>query len=293
MSEEAQKSDLPDFDAAWNYSDPVATRSAFEELLASNPAAPLDWRTELQTQIARTHSLKREFDEAHARLDALDIPSMTPRVHARYLLERGRAFNSAGEKDKARPLFEKAFEEAGKAGADYFTIDAAHMMAIVAAVTQEGETWAAKGLEIARASDDPKARGWAGPITNNLGWDAFDAGTFEEALALFVESEKAFVERDAPERARIARWAQARTLRAIGRLEDALKMQKDILAEHEEAGTEDGYVFEELAELSDALGDEAAAKTHAADAVRLLGADDWFVENEAERFARLKALAEN
>jgi len=49
----------------------------------------------------------------------------------RYLLERGRTFNSAGEKDRARPLFVQAWEIAGAAGLEGLAVDAAHMVPIV------------------------------------------------------------------------------------------------------------------------------------------------------------------
>lgn len=284
----------PQIDASWNYGDPTGTRQVFADLADENSDAPLAWHLELQTQIARTHSLVGEFDEAHKILDGVE-PELTramSRAGVRYNLERGRAFNSAGRKEEARPLFVEAFDIAKEASEDFLAVDAAHMVAIVDAGKEEANTWAAKGLELARASQDKKARGWVGPITNNLGWDAFDAKNYEEALGYFEESQKSFIEREEPARARIARWSMARVWRAQGKLDEALNAQLQMLKEHEEAGTNDAYVHEELAELYLLRGEAAEAKPHFARAFELLSEDQWFVKNEAKRLARMKELSE-
>ena len=94
------------FEHLWDYDQPLETEERFR---AYNPDTPLDFdlETQLLTQIARTYSLRGRFDEAHQQLDQaadrLGEPAGIPGV--RYLLERGRTFNSAGQKASARPLF--------------------------------------------------------------------------------------------------------------------------------------------------------------------------------------------
>lgn len=285
---------LPDFEAAWNYGAPAQTRETFASMLAeAEDEAPLAWALELKTQIARTHSLAGEFDEAHAILNEVEpaIEDAMDKVRIRYLLERGRTFNSAGDKDKARPVFIKAWEIGRQVGEDFLAVDAAHMVAIAAKDGDEANIWNLSGLEFARQSADERAQGWVGSLTNNMGWTAFDAGEPGEALALFEESRDHFLSRDLPARARIARWSIARVKRELGLINEALAMQLEIRDENETAGEPDGFCFEELGELYLLKDDLATASENFAHAHALLSLDDWFVKNEAARLARIETLS--
>ncbi len=91
-----------------------------------------------------------------------------------------------------------------------------------------------------------------------------------------------------PEPIRIARWSVARVLRSLGRFAEALTLQQRLLEEHEQAGTTDGYVFEELAECQLALGRLEAARPYFARGLALLSQDSWFCEQEPQRLARLR-----
>jgi hypothetical protein len=88
-----------DIDMLWDFSDPAGTEARFLSLLA-----------ETQTQIARTHSLRKNFTQAHALLNAVEaeLSDGPSRVRTRMLLERGRSFRSAAESEKARPFFAQA-----------------------------------------------------------------------------------------------------------------------------------------------------------------------------------------
>jgi hypothetical protein len=48
------------------------------------------------------------------------------------LLERERAFNSAGKKEQSIPLFKEAYAKAVEHKEDFYAIDAAHMLGIAA-----------------------------------------------------------------------------------------------------------------------------------------------------------------
>src|SRR6187431_1240411 len=61
---------------------------------------------------------------------------------------------------------------------------------------------------------------------------------FEDAIAFRKEQGKA-------DEIRVAEWCFARALRSMGRLEEALAIQRRLESE----GTEDGFVAEELGEL--------------------------------------------
>jgi tetratricopeptide (TPR) repeat protein len=247
-----------DIDSFWEYGDPAASEERFRAALGS---ARGDVRLELLTQIARTYSLRQRFDEAHELLDEVEpqLAGAAPRPRVRYLLERGRTFNSSGHKEKARALFVEAWEQAQAAQQEGLAVDAAHMVAITYTGTPDAISWNQRGLAIARASYDPKARALIAAMLNNSAWDLHEMGRFDEALPLFEEALAAWTARGKPEQIRVAKWSIGRCLRSLGRFEEALAIQRALEAEHMALGSADGYVFEEIAENLAALGraDEA------------------------------------
>jgi len=276
-----------DIDSYWEYADPAASEARFRDLLGQVQA---DERLEVQTQIARTYSLRRDFAQAHRLLDEVEpqlaAAGAAPRV--RYLLERGRTYNSAGEKQRARPLFVEAWQVASAAGLEGLAVDAAHMVPIVVGGA-EGAEWTRRGVELARRSGDPKARAMLPALLNNQAWNLHDEGRFEEALPVFREAEAAWLATGRQPQGRIARWSVARCLRSLGRYEEALAIQRALEQEWAAAGQADGYVFEEIAELLDASGRPEQAKPYFRRAADELGKDAWFVENEPRRLARLRS----
>src|SRR6185436_16751375 len=100
---------LPDFDTLWDYSQPDQTEGRFREVLLHIPEDEPAF-LELLTQIARAQGLQHKFEKAHQTLDQVErrLGTVPSRPYARYLLERGRVFNSSGDPEKARPLYEEA-----------------------------------------------------------------------------------------------------------------------------------------------------------------------------------------
>jgi tetratricopeptide (TPR) repeat protein len=291
--------ELPDFDALWNYDQPAETERAFQDMRQQTAeTAPLAYRLELLTQIARTQGLQRRFDIAHATLDRvlaqLDAGSgepdelFVPRI--RYLLERGRVFNSSRQPDRARPLFLDAWQLASAHEADFHAVDAAHMLGIVEP-GEEGLAWNLRALEAAERSAEPRARGWRGSLYNNMGWSYHDAGEYERALEMFESALACWEEEGLAKEARVARWAVARTLRSLGRVDEALDRQLGVLREVDAAGASDGYAREEIGECLLALGRGEEARPHFARAYEVLSADPWLAEAESARLERLRALA--
>ena len=285
--------ELPDFDKLWNYAKPAETEKQFRELLPKAVAAgDLDYELQLRTQIARTLGMRKKFEEAHKELDEVEkrLTEEVPVAHARYLLERGRAFNSSKKKDKARPLFEKAWAVALKAKADFHAIDAAHMIGIVVPV-EEKLAWHEKAMALAEKTEDESARGWLGPLYNNLGWAYFEMKDYEKALEIH-EKGLAYREKVGSEKPiLIARWSVARMLRALERYDEAMKIQEALLKAYEEREEEDGFVYEEIAELLLVTKGEGEARPWFKKAWAKL-ADSWIKDHEPERHARLKKLAE-
>lgn len=279
-------------DSRWDYAKPEVSEARFRDALAQYPANSRE-ALEIATQVARAQGLQRRFDAAHATLDRIEpeLLHVDARVRMRYLLERGRVFNSAGAPTRAVPLFRQAAEVAARAARDgdaFYEIDALHMLGI-ASPTSERLDWNLKALRAAEGARDARARAWRGSLYHNIGWTYFERGDHGTALdhwqkALAVRE----ASHDAP-RLKVARWTVARGYRALGRLDDAERMQRELADENAKTGEEDGYVYEELAEIALARGDAAAAGPWAAKAYALLREDAWLAATEP---ARLKRLAE-
>ncbi len=277
-----------DIDSFWEYADPVLSEARFRAAL---PSAQGDFRLELLTQIARTFSLRQQFATAHDVLNGVERQlagaGAPPRV--RYLLERGRTFNSAGEGEQARAFLIEAWQQAQAAGLQGLAVDAAHMLAITTAGTPDAIAWNERGLAIARAAQDPKARALIPAMLNNSAWDLHEMGRASEALALFEQALAEWMARGKAQQIQTARWAVARCLRSLGRCEEALAIQRALAAEQLATASADGFVLEEIAENLAALGNQDEARRYFQKAYDELGKDGWFAQHEAARLARLKA----
>ena len=275
-------------DSYWEYSDPAASEARFRAAL---PQATADERLELLTQIARTHSLRRQFGEAHALLDEVEpqLGGAGPAPRTRYLLERGRTFNSAGDKARAAGLFRQAWETASAARLDGLAVDAAHMLAIVEPPANAA-MWTERGVELARASTEAKARGLLPALLNNHAWNLHGDARYDEALLAFREAEAAWLATGKQPQGRIATWSVARCLRSLKRYEEALQLQQRLEQEWQVAGEADGYVFEEIAENLEALGRPEAATAYFRRAESELGKDPQFARENPPRLARIMAL---
>jgi len=246
-------------DTYWEYEDSAKSEAAFRRAMAE---AAGDDRLELLTQVARARGLQDDFEGAHHLLDQVegDLGGAGSRPQIRYLLERGRAFNSSGDRKKARGLFQQALEAAVSAGQEGLAVDAAHMVAITLAGTPEAEAWNRRGLELANGSQDPKALSLVPALLNNMAWDLHDFGCLEEALSTFEQALEAWEARGKPRQIQIARWSVARCLRSLGRHSEAMTILRDLEAEGEASRSPDPFVFDELAENLLALGDSQAAQ---------------------------------
>ncbi len=115
--------------------------------------------------------------------------------------------------------------------------------------------WNRSALALAEHSPQPAARRWETSLRNNLGVSLHELGRDDEALAQF-ESALAAAERAGnPAQVRIARWMVAWTLRAQGRIDEALAIQLRLERENDAAGTPEPDVYDELALLYQAKGD--------------------------------------
>ena len=288
------RENLPDFDKLWNYGNPKETKDKFLEILPdAENSGDMNYYLELLTQIARTSGLQQQFEEAHRYLDQVIslLNEETQVAKIRYLLERGRAFNSSNQKEKSLHLFLEAFNLAQSLGEDYYSIDAAHMLGIVEIPEKQIE-WNLKAMKIAENSDNERAKGWLGSLYNNLGWTYFGLKDFDRTLELFQKGYHHHKEKKNKEKELIAKWTIARTYREIKQTEKALEMQLEIRQEREEANLEiGGYNYEELGELYLIMGQKEKSKKSFAIAYELLSKDIWLTKNESERLERIKNLS--
>lgn len=272
-----------DFNDQWDYDDPAGTETVFRNLLANSQGKDQNCALQLKTQIARALGLQNKFADAHELLDEVQ-QAMQPGslVAVRYLLERGRAFNSDKQPQKALLLFSEASALAQKLGADFFAVDALHMLGI-AAPPEARLDWNLKAIAFAEGSPDERARGWLASLLNNTGWTLFDEGLYEEALELFQKAVALREQKGEAEPLRIAKWCVAKVLRVMGRVEEALGMQM--------ADTNpDGFTHEEIGECLLTLGRGDEAKIHFAKAYEILKEIDWVAE-DAQRLSRIRELS--
>ncbi len=280
-----------DLRSLWNFADPAASEARFRERLAG--AAGDDALT-LQTQIARTYSLRSRFDEAHALLDAIEpqLAQAGPEPRVRWLLERGRTLRSSKRVAEAMPLFRRALERAQAAGLDALTVDAMHMVALAEPATDAQLEWTRRARALAQRSPDPEAQRWDASLANNIGWSLHEAGRHDEALASFRTALAARErQRGDPADLRAAHWMVAFELRALKRHDEALAILRRLDAEGEAAGAPDGFVHEEIGENLLALGRPDEARPAFARAYALLSADTSLDRPDDARLARLLALS--
>ncbi len=173
-----QPTDPSEIDDLWDYNDAAASENRFRSRLARTEPGSAAY-LELLTQIARAQGLQRNFAGANRTLFKVQsvLPPGAARPRIRYLLERGRVFNSAGQKPEASARFVEAWQLARQTGEDFFAIDAAHMLAISASPPEQAD-WNLRAIAAAEQSAQPHARNCLGSLYNSLGWTRHDQGDY-------------------------------------------------------------------------------------------------------------------
>lgn len=288
------KKELPNFDALWDYNDPEQTEIKFRELIPlAKESEDVSYYAQLLTQIARTEGLQRKFEDAHKTLDSAEFMLTDKLILAkvRYLLERGRVYNSSNHPDKARPLFLQAWKLADSNNKDFYAIDAVHMLQIIE-VPEKKLEWANKAIEMAEKTTEERAKNWLGSLYNNTGWAYNELKQYEKALLMFKKSLKWQEEKGDVYGIIIAKWTIARTYRSLGRIDEALRIQRELEKEIEQKGLEtDGYVYEELGECLLLSRKKEEARKYFKIAYEMLSKNEWLKANEPDRLKRIKELS--
>ncbi|MFC7419125.1 hypothetical protein ACFQNF_04475 [Iodobacter arcticus] len=260
-----------DLTSLWDFNKPEISEERFQNAIKT--ASPDDALI-LQTQIARTYGLRRDFAKAQEILKKLEphLVNASAEARVRYFIELGRTFSSAKHspesqtteaKEQARKAYTQAFQLAKNERLDDLAIDALHMQAFVDTSPLDQLKWANEALAVVQASSQPAAKKWEASLRNNTGYALHQLGRYTEALPEF---QRAVVLRKAEKDAqatRIAYWMEAWTLRALNRVDEALSIQLRLERECEAAVKPDPYVFEELELLYRLKGDKPKAVLYA------------------------------
>jgi tetratricopeptide (TPR) repeat protein len=252
----------------WDFSQPELSEQRFRDALQT---ASGDDALILQTQIARSYGLRKDFATARAVLRDIEpqIAQAGAEARVRYFLELGRTYASAAhapeqmtqqDRDLARAAYVRALDEARAARLDNLAIDAIHMFAFIDTAPAEQLEWGRQALAVVEQSTQPAAKRWEASIRNNIGYALHQLGRYEEALQQFqlaLELRERGTDADAT---RAAHWMIAWTLRAMGKPEEALQIQLRLEREADAAGRPDRYVFEELEALYQTAGDTERAQ---------------------------------
>lgn len=264
-----------DIATLWDLRQPALSEQRFRAAL---PGADADDTLILQTQIARTHGLRRDFVRARQILQ--DIEPQTrgagAEVRVRHAPEWGRTLASAAHPAQtqtpqtralARAAYLRAVELAKTHRLDGLAIDALHMLAYVDTAPGEQLKWGqdalAIALAIALASSQPAAKQWEASLRNNIGHALHPLGRDAEALVHFRLALTLREPAQDVAATRIAHWMVARSLRALNRIDEALDIQSRLEREWVAEGQPDPHVFEELEAIYSARGDAVRAQAYA------------------------------
>jgi len=150
----------------WDFSKPELSEQRFRSALSSVSS---DEALILQTQIARTYGLRRDFAQAQQILAGLEsqIESASLEVQVRFYLELGRTYSSTAHppesqtleiKAQARTTYMRAFQLAQTVKLDNLVIDALHMMTVVDTAPEAQVEWNRKAIAFMQASSQLDAQ---------------------------------------------------------------------------------------------------------------------------------------
>jgi tetratricopeptide (TPR) repeat protein len=259
-----------DLSVLWDFSDPALSEHRFRDALRS---AVGDDRLIIQTQIARTHVLRKDFAAARNMLQAIssDVAEAGAEVKARYWLELGRSYAShrhdpatqtPESKSVARNAFATALKIAREAKLDGLAIDALHMFVFVDTAPEDQLKWNQEALAVIAASEQPEAKRWEASINSNTGEALYDLRRYDEALKYFRRALFLREQSDDSRGARDAHWHIARVLRVQNHIDDALAIQLRLERESEAAQQPRDYIYKELQLLYQVKGDAGRARQY-------------------------------
>ena len=190
---------------------------------------------------------------------------------------------------KAHDIFARAWTLATDSNLPFFAIDAALMLSSIRPPKFQNE-WLKKALDIVESSGDTNVRLWLAQLLFLQGWHEYDFRQFEGALESFTRAlEQPLIIADETKGFAL-QWSRARTLRALGRTQDALVIQEGLLDKMRAKGKVNGHVYLEVAECKQLLNAKEEAKSYFESAYAELSANSWYSDNRIDELERMKYL---
>lgn len=293
-------SQYPDIDDLWDFNDLGKTEIKIHEQLAhmtsTEELSQSPKRAELLTQLARLQGLQGKLQEAEATL--LLTKELLPEGHAqafaraelRYLIEQGRFFSLSMNSYQSLKYFEMAWQEAVKLNDVYLLIETSVLLSISQPPKYQNE-WLKQALKLAETSGDARGKLWLAQLYVMDGWHSFNFRKFEESLESFKKAlEQPETTQNISNRVAV-RWGLARTLRSLGRVQDALNVQNELLSEFQAVEKVNGHVFLELAECLLLLKKHEDAKIYFEAAYKELSLNGWYSDNKPSELSRIQYLS--
>jgi tetratricopeptide (TPR) repeat protein len=289
-------SQFPDIDGYWNHEDLAATEANLRAVLPADSSG--EWSTtalNAVTQLVRAQYLQGKSGEAKETLElarkvifALE-PARRGRDEIRLLIEEGRHLCMSMMPSKAQVHFQQAWTSATTAGETFLAIEAAVMLSISQPPKFKND-WLQRAIELAEKTDVAQAKLWLAQLYLMDGWHAFDFRRFEDALKSFKMALERPRERGEMTSLILIRWCVARALRALGRNQEALDIQKELLIEVSNDGKLNGHIFLEIAECLQLLKKTEEAKSFFESAYKELSVNGWYSDNKASELSRMQHL---
>jgi tetratricopeptide (TPR) repeat protein len=287
---------FPDIDGYWGSDDLAAIEATIRSVVPTglegewSPAA-----LDAVTQLVRVQNLQGKITEAKETLElarklimAIDPPKRV-RLEIRLLLEEGRHLCLSMMPAKAQVHFNQAWNKATEATEVFLAIEAAVMLSISQPPKYQNE-WLQSAITLAEKTDVAQAKLWLAQLYLMDGWHAFDFRRFEDALRSFKQALDRPRERGEMTSVILIKWCIARVLRALGRTQEALEIQKELLIEVANEGKLNGHVFLEMAECLQLLRKSEEAKGYFEAAYKELSVNGWFSDNKSSELSRMQEL---
>lgn len=283
---------FPDIDGFWNSDDLPTTETRIRDRL--NQESSNDEKLKLLTLLAKALALQSKLPEAGATLLlAKELFGKGPTLsknELRWLIEQGRFYGLSMNPTQSIPSYEKAWTESQKSKDTYCSIEAAVMMSVSQPPKYQNQ-WLTQALKLAEASDEKDCKLWLPQLYAMSGWHAFDFRKFDEALGFFKRAAELIQDAEPSSGTLGIRWGLGRVLRALSKNQEALEIQRSIMADLESVGLKNGHVFLEVAENLQTLRQDAEAKGFFEQAYKELSLHGWYVDNKASELARIQHLS--
>ncbi len=218
-----------------------------------------------------------------------------PMGYSRYLGVRGRYEWLDNDLVSARKTFDEMYIYCNTNGLWSRTVDAAHMVAIVAESPEEQIEWGRRGIEAAEAGDVEE---WLGPLWNNLAGTYYDQKQFDSALECYIKAREYHWKYSGEIAKLYADYHVGMASRLAGHPEEAKKWLRPVLAWAERLGNHSaiGQTCEDLGEIEISKGNKAKGLSllkRARDEYKLEGFDKSWKEVWDGINARIKLVESN